>query len=42
MKLCSYLVGKLEVELGGGMYEVVYLLSWAVRHGTRWGLYEVV
>ena len=37
MKLCTYLVGKLDLELGGGLYEVVYLLSWEVRRGTRRG-----
>ena len=42
MKLRTYLVGKLDLELGGGLYEVVYLLSWEVRLGTRRGLYEVV
>ena len=37
MKLCTYLVGKLDLELGGGLYEVVYLLSWEVRGTTRQG-----
>ena len=37
MKLCSYLVGKLDMELGESLYKVVYSFSWEVILGTRLG-----